>query len=192
MASIEGLLQTIAESPDEHVATAHPLGFVHLLLWKHSSGSSLRLHLWPLEPFHPQFPIWPVHQHGWGLTSLVVRGEIRDMRYAVTQNAAGDRNIYEASYEGEMSVLRATDQKVRCKMEESSICGPGSVYHLGPDAYHASEATKSSVTLVRSGPPTGQPPRVVGSGQPKEVAFERYRLKAADLIQVLAEVAGPG
>jgi hypothetical protein len=181
------LLGAVADTPDEVVATAHPLGFVHLLVWQHEDGSRLRLHLWPPEPFSPQLPAWPVHQHAWPLKSLVVRGRIRDARYAVIDDPAGDHYLYATSYERDRSVLRSTSRAIRCELTDTSVWIHGSLYEVPPNAFHTSDAETPSVTVVKSGVPTGRPSLVVGvAGTQHEVAYERRQLGAQELVRVVA------
>jgi hypothetical protein len=188
-AHAEAVLRGIADAPEEVVATAHPLGFVHILLCEREDGSRLRLHLWPREPFDVQSPSWAVHQHGWPLTSLVVRGSILDERYAVGEDPAGAHRLYVTGYEGDRSVLRPTDRTVCCELNETSSWAAGSVYRLASDDFHASRAEIPSVTVVESGTPAGSPPLVVGVavGQDR-VVYKRRELDTPELVRILAEV----
>jgi hypothetical protein len=182
-------MHAIAESPEIVTATAHPLGFVHALLWENADGSRLRLHLWPRRPFEPQLPAWPVHRHAWPLTSLVVRGRIRDSRYAIADDPAGDRRLYATEYEDDRSVLRPISRVVRCDVLSQSLWTEGSAYEVPTDGFHSSEAESPSVTIVQSGVPSGRRACVVGVPlDGNMVTYERRRLHSSEIERVLAEV----
>jgi hypothetical protein len=186
------VIDALAESPSTAIATAHPLGFIHLLLWERPDGSRLRLHLWPREPFELQQPAWVVHRHPWALKSLVVEGKIRDGRFSVVDEPDGQARIYEAGYVDNESVLHRTDRSVSCIAESSRLWYSGDAYDVPPDVFHASEAEAPSVTIAESGTPIGRRPLVVGASDgDRLVRYRRRQLESAELGAVLAE-AWPG
>jgi hypothetical protein len=183
------VLRAIADAPETVAATAHPLGFVHVVLCERDDGSRLRLHLWPQEPFEAQSPFWAVHRHGWPLTSFVVSGRVRDERYALAADPSGDRRVYVTGYEGDRSVLRVTNRVVRCQSAASSCWPAGAVYRLAADDFHSSSAEVPSVTVVESGAPTRDSPLVLGDlDGPERVVYERRELSVSELAGVLRDV----
>jgi len=166
-----------------------PVGDVHAPIWDYEDGSRLRLHLWPSEPFRPQYPAWPVHQHAWPLTSFVVRGQIRDERFMVQEDSSGDRCVYTTTYADGRSVLHTAERRVVCEPLGSTVWQRAHSYVVPLGVYHASRAEGASVTLAESGVPTGDPPLVVGMhGALPVVTYERRPLTASELAAVLDEV----
>jgi hypothetical protein len=136
-----------------------------------------------------QEPAWLVHRHPWPLTSLVVRGAIRDERYSVADDPGGGASLYEAVYDGDQSVLRAVGRCVTCNAVTSDVLHTGDIYEVPVDAFHASEAERPSVTIAESGPPIDRSPQVVGAAYDEDVVrYRRRELAATELAAVLSEV----
>jgi hypothetical protein len=186
-AHAELLLGALGSNPSLAVATAHPLGFVHIDLGEFASGR-LRLHLWPVPAFHPQQPDWAVHRHGWPLVSLVVRGRIRDERWSVQERDDGARRLYEASYEGERSALVASERTVDARVSDTMVQRPGDVYELVWDAFHCSAAEVPSVTVVWAGVKVAAPVVLGDLDGERRVEYARYELSARELSNVLGGV----
>ena len=166
-------------------ATAHPLGFIHAPLFARDNGSRLRLHLWPKEPFEPQHPAWFVHCHAWPLQSAVVKGMIRDSRYQVIDHASGISQLYEASYQGDNSVLTPSGRKVSSELKSSTVETQESTYTVPLNTFHTSKAVTDAITVVESGIPSGTKALVVGSRGSKQVVYRRRALAPIEIVELI-------
>jgi hypothetical protein len=185
---VDAVLSDLPDQLENYPATAHPLGFVHVLLAKRNDRTRLRLHIWPSTPFCPQEPTWPVHRHAWNLTSVVVRGRIRDLRYLVSDNPAGAYRLFSTSYEGSNSLLTPSGGTVACEEERTAIWSAGETYGVDSDAFHASEALEPSMTIVESGPPSSRPALVVGERDAGAVSYSRRPLDRQDVVSILGDL----
>jgi hypothetical protein len=179
------LLNAVEDEKASIEATAHPLGFIHAPLSARDNGSRLRLHLWPKEPFEPQYPAWFVHCHAWPLQSAVVRGMIHDSRYQVNDSASGISQLYEASYQGDKSVLTPSGCKVSCELSSSTVETRGSTYVVPLNTFHTSKAVTDAITVVESGIPTGATALVVGNQSSKRVAYRRRALASVEIVELI-------
>lgn len=184
------LLHLLAEQPDQVAANAHPLGFVHIPLTQGEDGSRFRLHLWPRPPFHPQAPALPIHQHAWPLLSLVVSGRIRDEQYTVEDDPAGERQLFETTYQADRSVLKPAARTVRCVLAESVVREQGVIYEVPVGVFHCSTAELPSATVVKAGIPSTQAAFVLGPARRCEAyTYERRKLSPSELQTVLSGIA---
>jgi hypothetical protein len=123
---------------------------------------------------------------------LVLAGRVRDRRFAVTTDPGGDRRLYEAGYVDDESVLRRTEQSVRCAEEESSTWLAGDIYDVPSAAFHASESEVPSITLAETGTPIDRAPLVIGELDDKRlVRYRRRELTTVEFAGVLREVWSP-
>jgi hypothetical protein len=181
------LLRAVRERELPLSANVHPLGFIHALLAERKDGTRLRLHLWPSEPYEPQEPAWYIHCHAWPLRSVVVLGSIQDHRYRVIDRNDGNRQLFEASYQGDHSILSPSGQPVRCEPLSAETAPQGATYEVPLNTFHASRAMGRSVTVVESGRPTGVTPLIVGDPGTTEVAYRRRSIGADELRELLSQ-----
>lgn len=80
---LENLVDEITESIHRVPTTLHPLGFVHFDLTNLAAlddGSFARFHIWDPK-LSPPDAGGSIHDHTWGLKSLVLRGKLRNCNY---------------------------------------------------------------------------------------------------------------
>jgi hypothetical protein len=183
----ELLLQLRAE-PELVTVMAHPVGFAHVALTS-AGNMTIRLHLWPLRELQPQKPRWLIHRHAWPLTSYVFRGSVRNHLYDVSRSTDGRHRLYSVGYEQGDSIMKPTDIRVSCDLASDEEISAGNRYDVSSAAFHSTVLGEGlpAATIAVTGPPSAEPPFVVGSyDQPREYRFERRLLTETEAREVFA------
>jgi len=138
------------ESAADLEAWRHPLGFTHVELTRQADcrdDERLRLHLWSGSMRIRGDDAGTVHEHTWGLTSLVLRGAIRDRNYRPVERLAG-------RYQGARVEYGARNKFVQAGRYDLDLIADrrvdaGSVYRIPPRIVHETEVEQfPTVTLV--------------------------------------------
>ena len=166
-----GFLQQ--EEVAAHVAAAnarrHVLGFVEIGLLS-TEEKTVRLHLW--RKGFASMPVWPVHDHCYALTSLVVAGRLQDRRYSVVPEPGAQRRLYEVRYGSNGSRRVRLGRRVRCIERRCCERGPGETYRVPAGTFHSTVLPAdgaAAVTIVQTGRTARERPRVVGAVDGEEV-----------------------
>lgn len=179
----------------------HPYGFLVFHLGEDQVGNRLRLHIWPNSARIKQVPEWPIHNHPWPFTSIVLYGSVVQHKYSVTVNRDGTGVLYEVSYQDRLSRLTKTTMSVLPSLVSSEILVHGRSYQLSPTEYHSVyvEEGELAATLVRSDKLSSGSAYVLGEPGGRDVYdFARQPVElpySAELIQRLTNMvanAEPG
>lgn len=160
------------------LAEAHPLGFL-CLRWYLSGGRSLRLHLWSRQFAWRQVPDWQIHDHVFGLRSLVLEGALLNKYYAVAQDGNQSRHLwpmYTVAYEEGTSSLRDTGLQVKISVSSTQRVVAKQAYTVEPRVLHRTKlVSQRAASLVATTQDTERPapPCVVGSNSGKSLIFSR-------------------
>ncbi len=147
-------LDQIRRSRSEQDAIAersywHPNGFIKLLLDDRPRVGQLRLHVWPELPVDDD-----IHGHAWHYESVVVGGELREIRYHETESNEG-QPIWRHSYGvvGHRRFTLGDPCLVRLAQREHVDLRPGDRSGGMPGYVHRFFATFApAVTMLRVGP----------------------------------------
>ena len=164
MFNVNQILMNLIEQPNIFKATYHPLGFIHLKLFK-KSNVSLRLHLWQRQARKTQIPAWLIHNHIFDLESYVLCGSINNLNYKIVEAENNpSHRIYEVIYDECESQLHVTDKFVNYKLVESQIFEAGDTYKVNRGTFHTSivEPGKFTCTLVITSNEIAIKPQVLG------------------------------
>ncbi len=191
MSKIERILMNLIEQPNIFEATYHPLGFIHLKLFK-KSNMSLRLHIWPRETRKTQIPAWLIHNHIFDLESYVLCGSINNLRYDVVKakNKPSHR-IYEVIYDKCESQIHVTDEFVYCELLELQTFKAGDSYKVDRETFHTSivELSELTCTLVITSNEIATKPKVLGELEAESsYKYKRTQFDSEELRRVLIEL----
>ena len=191
MSKVEQILDNLIEQPDICKATHHPLGFIHLKLFK-KLNVSLRLHIWQRQARKIQIPAWLIHNHIFDLKSYVLCGSINNLNYDVVkaENKPSYR-IYEVIYDECESQLHVTDELVNCKLVESKTFKARDSYEVNREIFHTStvELGQLTCTLVITSNEKAIKPKVIGKLRGESIyKYQRNQCDFEELRQILIEV----
>lgn len=164
VAAGRSLIALLSDNPKLVAVTEHPVGFAHAKILE-EPDLTIRLHIWPIPAIAPQDPPWLVHRHMWPLTSYVIYGSVVNKLYAVHPHEEGSHRLYSVTYKGGKSIMTATTDRVTCDLESQHEFSVDDRYEVDPAAFHSTCAAsgRPTATIAVTGPPTGEPPRVVGA-----------------------------
>lgn len=150
----------------------HPLGFVSCVI-KQTEEFTLRVHLWPKGERRVKNPDWPIHTHSYFLSSFVLQGDIRDIRYKSIED--GQNVVYSVRYFQGGSEITQTEEKVGVVPLVDELRCEGDSYEVDLDVFHQSVVPieQSAVTLVALSNFTDSPPLVLGSPADKRYPYDR-------------------
>jgi hypothetical protein len=166
----------------------HPYGFIVFQLGEDEVGNRLRLHLWPDWERTKQTPEWPIHNHPWSFTSVVLYGSVVQHRYSVTVDRNGTGVLFKVSYQEGLSRLTRTTMPVLASCIGSETLVHGRSYHLSPSEYHSVHVGDGELaaTLVRSEKLSTGVAYVLGQPDGKEVyEFARKPVELANALELL-------
>ncbi|MCG7569549.1 MULTISPECIES: hypothetical protein [Pseudoalteromonas] len=150
---------------NKHEFLWHPLGFVmcRVARW---GNLSLRVHIWPSHKGYQQTPVLLIHDHLFHLKSWVVSGEVENKEYAIEHHGK-DHAIYEASYNGDKSILEKTNTYCSKRLTKKSIYRAGSSYEVSSGVFHQSESlsNRTTLTVCETLDEIARPPRVLGCAE---------------------------
>jgi hypothetical protein len=112
-----------------------------------------------------------VHDHTFSFTSFVLYGEVRNDEYRVTENKAGENQLFSVEYEQGTSILRPSGVRVSCRLIHSEICKRGTFYRLSGRAYHATTVPKNdfAATLLLTTTNQNKTAQVIGPANSNQV-----------------------
>jgi hypothetical protein len=176
--NIRDLLQQVTEFQTDFIKIqAHPLGFF-ALSWDLGEGKVLRIHIWSKAMRINQNPYWPIHDHIFSFSSLVLFGNIQNKVYGFRDSVRKSRFVQEftVNYEGGRSVLSPT-----CKLGElfqiyTAVQPENSYYSLESGVLHRSILRSDfAVTALATQQSTvSSKPKVIGvAADSSDKVFDR-------------------
>lgn len=165
--SHEAVVAALTMAADADEVAWHPTGFVVARLAERGD-ETLRLHIWPDGDRVYGEPLWPLHDHAFSLTSLVLAGAVGSQKVHVSDVEAGlgSRRRYAVDYGagGRRSQLIACRGVVQTREGAMRTTLPGAVYKIAAGEFHASSAAPNrlSATLVATRTESSRPPFVLG------------------------------
>ena len=150
----------------------HPLGFVSCII-KQEKDHTVRVHVWPEGERRVKNPDWPIHTHAYYLSSYILEGSIRDIRYKTIEN--GNYAAYSVRYFEGGSEIKLTDERVGVKPIIDEIRVAGEDYEVDLGVYHQSSVSleHSAVTLVALSNFSNEPPLVLGEQVAEKYPYDR-------------------
>lgn len=166
------LYENINELRSKAVPLWHPLGFVSCII-KETQNYTLRVHFWPKGERRVKNPDWPIHTHSYFLSSFVLRGSVRDIRYKTIDGGQGV--IYSVRYFNGGSEITQTEKEIGVVPIVDELRNSGDSYEVGLDVFHQSvvEKESSAVTLVALSQFVDSPPLVLGSSAEEKYPYDR-------------------
>lgn len=141
----------------------HPLGFIMGSYIK-EGNNQIRIHIWPENNSHAQLPYWNIHNHSFNLTSWVIRGEILNTEYLVSESNQGTNCIYSVNYDEGNSILKKTNKNVNIVKKITTTNKRGFKYSMHRSVFHSSivNSNQIALTIVLSSLSNNQNPSVIG------------------------------
>jgi hypothetical protein len=168
----------------------HPLGFLHVTLMD-TADTSIRLHIWKPGERLVQEPAWLIHTHTFELTSMVLSGKLKNRVYSWTDDPiAGERRLYQTTYDDNSSSLIATDRVGKIQHESTSEISQGGQYTVPYGYFHQTEVVENqfTATIALTKKYLGNP-LVVGSiGGATSHSYIRSELDGGARHQIIDEV----
>lgn len=166
------LSENMKEIASTSVPLWHPLGFVSCII-KQTEEFTLRVHFWPKGERRVKNPDWPIHTHSYFLSSYVLQGGIRDIRYKSIEG--GQNVVYSVRYfEGGSEITQTADKVGVVPLVDELRC-EGDSYVVDLNVFHQSvvPVDQSAVTLVALSNFTDSPPLVLGTPAKERYPYER-------------------
>lgn len=167
----------------------HPLGFIHLKLGTIENLGDLRLHIWSDTERKIQKPEMPIHNHVFTVNSHILIGRVINKEYKITKGA--DYRIYDIYYEGNSSILRASDCSVNCELVSISMNRTNDFYQVINGDYHESIVADSefAATLVLATDKTNESPITLGFVNGKsEYVYDRIICEETTLLNLIRKL----
>ena len=147
-----GAVRAVAAGTGDLLAVRHPLGFFCFPVERQAT-CGICVHVWSPH-FPPARPTTSeIHAHSWDLLSLVLFGELHNVRLVV-----GDQNpthrVFEVHSGPCGDELRATDRLVGYGIAGHDVNRCGDTYSLDAGRFHrtmATEATTIAIGMARPG-----------------------------------------
>lgn len=169
----------------------HPHGFyVFPILSK--DQEEWRLHVWPKGTRTingmPAF----IHTHDVCIDSRVLRGELTNIEYDISETQTDGCPLYEVNYKGNKylqktsNVLCKTDVRVKVTSTAQSVIKLGQSYQIRPHVFHEALVSKeiSTSTLVCMHSRSPGKVKVVGlDGYPETICFQRKHCSSLDVLE---------
>ena len=168
----------------------HALGFFRVELAADDAGNRYALHCWPAGERNPQAPAWLIHGHAWELESVILSGQIRDLRYESDRGAQSQLQgpLYVSSANGSSSYLRRTDDTLFLSERQERVLAADAFYEIPLSCYHESHIGISGhcLTLIRRRPRARSHARILGEfGFPEVLVYQREPVAPATIEQYL-------
>jgi hypothetical protein len=168
----------------------HPTGFVVIQLPWQSAKHAIRLHFWPAQHRLTSVPCWPIHDHVWSFTSLVVDGSVTNRVYTLADDTPAPYAVYEVTYvDNQRSQLDKLASRVRVSTQRATFHSRGSCYRLLARQFHTTEVRESSqaTTVIATERQLQQKPRVLGDTHgPATLSVCRQPLPDSETYELLA------
>jgi hypothetical protein len=157
----------------------HPLGFAYARLAA-QDGLAIRLHVWS-DVARAQEPIWDIHDHVFGFSSLVLLGSTRNECFEFRLDPKGDVGEFGVEYDEQGSILTSLGNVGRIYETEATVVRAGGLYTMPPGKLHRTTPCNTLVaTVLRTVQTDVGRVRVIGSTQhPFNVAYKREALDQA-------------
>jgi hypothetical protein len=129
-------------------AFRHPLGFLHVELTpllRLPRAERLRLHIWPSTSYLGD-PAGNIHDHTWSLTSVVLRGSLRDRNYEPIPCERGAYTGTRVVY-GEQNAF-VDDSRYSLEKVADRTVVPGQVYKVPARVVHRTDVTTAQTVTV--------------------------------------------
>lgn len=161
----------------------HPLGFIKSKIMD-VANRQIRLHIWPRDEKKFQHPQWMIHDHIFNLNSWVLKGEVLNTLYDITQSEDYDHCLYSVLYDGEKSILKKTNVNVKVSESSRNVIKDGGKYNIPAKTLHSTISVypATSITVCETFNISNENPLVVGEidGDEKYTYF-RYRVSQHEL-----------
>ncbi len=151
----EGALQVlrdIADGASDLLAVHHPLGFLCFPIAR-EQRCGICVHVWSPELAPARPTTSEMHAHSWDLLSLVLFGELHNVRLTILDTESTHK-VFEVHSVGDWDEVRATSRLVGCDVAGRDVNRRGETYSVGAGCFHAtvaSEATTIAVGMARPG-----------------------------------------
>lgn len=151
----------------------HPLGFVSCVIYSVKGEYDIRVHFWPKGERRTKNPDWPIHTHSYALSSVVLKGRVRDLQYKVVDGS--DHSAYKVNYFDGGSEIVKTGTTMALKESVNTIHETGEQYTVEQGIFHQScvDLDQKAVTLVALSEMTRNAPLVLGSDADARYPYER-------------------
>lgn len=148
-----GALHAITAGTSDLLAVRHPLGFLCFPIERQET-SGICVHAWSPGFAAPEPPTTSgFHAHSWDLLSLVVFGELQNVRLTVLDGEPEWR-VFEVHSSDDGDELRATSRLVRSRKDGCEVNRRGDTYTVQAGCFHATiakAATTIAVSMARRG-----------------------------------------
>lgn len=145
-------VRAIAAGTCDLLAVRHPLGFVCFPI-ERQRESGICVHVWHPDLTPADLSTSEKHAHSWDLLSLVLVGELHNVRLVIDDEARTHR-VYEVHSRDGHDELRATRRLVGYRIGGHDVNRQGDTYSLRAGCFHetvAVEATTIAIGMARPG-----------------------------------------
>jgi len=141
-----GAVRAVAEGTDDLLAVRHPLGFFCFPVERQET-SGICVHVWTPHLPRGRPTTSEVHAHSWDLLSLVLFGELHNIRLVVGDVEPTHR-VFEVRSGPCGDELRATDRLVGYGIAGHDVNRCGDTYSLDAGCFHRTEATQATTIAI--------------------------------------------
>jgi hypothetical protein len=168
----------------------HPHGFLVLLLHR-EDREEWRFHVWPqgMRPISGMPGL--IHTHDRVVDSRVVKGELTNVVYSISEAPAGGSPVYEVEYPSDKydpqgtNLLKRSSVRVDAYVIGEQLVAAGRRYSVSAGVFHQAVIPESvcTCTIVRMHSPAPGPVKVIGiDGYPDTLGLRRVECSAADTL----------
>lgn len=145
------VIDYMVQSSESLEAFWHPLGFIHIKLFKRGS-ENFRLHIWPQKQRSKTSTNYPIHNHIYDIESIVLSGRIGCQNYEVRQSKTSNSSLCDVLYFKDKSVLKSTKKKIKVIEKNLSWTNADNSYCINKGEFHQSVVPEGefSATLLRN------------------------------------------
>lgn len=144
-------MRDIAAGTSDLHAVRHPLGFLCFPLERQETYG-VCVHVWSPRLAGAQPTTSEMHAHSWDLLSLVLSGELQNVRLGLVDGEATHR-VFEVHSRPDADELRATPRLVGYRVASRDVSRPGDSYSVGAGCFHATVASDATTIAVGMGRP---------------------------------------
>jgi hypothetical protein len=144
-------IRDIAAGTNDLRAVRHPLGFLCFPV-ERLEAYGVCVHVWSRYLVGAQPTTSEMHAHSWDLLSLVLSGELHNLRLTLVDDEATHR-LFEVHTGPDGDELRATSRLVGYRVAGSDVSRPGDSYSVGAGCFHATVASDATTIAVGMGRP---------------------------------------
>lgn len=140
------VLRDLAAGAGDLLAVRHPLGFLCFPVERHDT-CGICVHAWSPELVPAPLTTSEVHAHSWDLLSLVLFGELRNVRHSILADPPTHR-VFEVHSRDGGDELRATSRLVGYQPDGCEVHRRGDTYSLPAGCFHATVAALATTIAV--------------------------------------------